>query len=130
MKKPLCTFIMTIVSVLSLYSQDVIVKRDGSTILSKVLEVNPESVKYKKTSNIEGPIYSINISDIFSINYANGEKELFSQDNQGSSITLNKHDEKENSMINDGIICDYNDRNVKCNLTKALKKNRLGVSAH
>lgn len=121
MKNLLCAFIMTILPFLSLYSQDVIVKRDGSTIISKVLEVNPESVKYKMISNIEGPIYNINISEIFSINYANGEKELFNPNNESQSMTLNTHDEAENSLINDGIISDYNDRGVKCNLTKFFK---------
>ena len=29
-------------------AQDVIVKKDGSTILSKVLEINSADVKYKK----------------------------------------------------------------------------------
>ncbi len=32
-------------------AQDVIVKCDGSTILTKVLEVNQTDIKYKKFSN-------------------------------------------------------------------------------
>lgn len=59
------------------YSQDVIVKKDGSTILSKVLEVSSSEVKYKKYSNQDGPIYSISSSNIQVINYENGEKETF-----------------------------------------------------
>ncbi len=58
-------------------AQDVIVKKDGSTILSKVLEVNTSDVKYKKFSNKKGPTYTINKSEIMSINYENGEKDLF-----------------------------------------------------
>lgn len=58
-------------------AQDVIVKRDGSTILSKVTEIGLNEVKYKKFSNQTGPIYSILKSDILSINYENGEKETF-----------------------------------------------------
>lgn len=38
-------------------AQDVIVKRDGSTIISKVLEVNTGDIKYKKFSNQGGPTY-------------------------------------------------------------------------
>lgn len=60
---------------LCLSAQDVIVKRDGSTILSKVLEVNKTDIKYKKFSNLNGPTYTIEISEIMSINYKNGEKE-------------------------------------------------------
>ena len=38
-------------------AQDVIVKKDGSTILSKVLEVSSTDIKYKKFSNPDGPTY-------------------------------------------------------------------------
>ena len=59
-------------------AQDVIVKKDGNTILSKVLEVNTSDIKYKKFSNQNGPTYTINKSEIMSINYENGEKDDFS----------------------------------------------------
>ena len=35
----------------NLYAQDVIVKRDGTTILSKVVEINKNEIKYKKFSS-------------------------------------------------------------------------------
>lgn len=60
-----------------LFAQDVIVKRDGSTILSKVMEIGTSEVKYKKYSNPDGPLYTISISELLSINYQNGEKETF-----------------------------------------------------
>lgn len=62
---------------LNVSAQDVIVKKDGSTILSKVIEVNKNDIKYKKYSNQNGPTYTIEISEIMSINYENGEKESF-----------------------------------------------------
>ena len=43
-------------------AQDVIVKKDGSTILSKVMEVGSTEVKYKKYSNLDGPLYTISKS--------------------------------------------------------------------
>lgn len=58
-------------------AQDVIVKKDGSTILSKVLEVTSSEVKYKKFSNQEGPTYTIKVSELQAINYQNGEKDSF-----------------------------------------------------
>ncbi len=58
-------------------AQDVIVKKDGSTILSKVLEVNETNIKYKKFSNKTGPTYTIGIENVLSVNYENGEKETF-----------------------------------------------------
>lgn len=62
---------------LPLCAQDVIVQRDGTTILSKVLEVGKTEVKYKKWSNRQGPTYTIEKSELLSINYQNGEKDVF-----------------------------------------------------
>jgi len=76
MKKIYFVFLMSILSQ-NVFSQDVIVKRDGSSIISKVLEVNTDNVKYKKYSNLNGPTYTINKSELFSINYENGEKDMF-----------------------------------------------------
>ena len=59
------------------FAQDVIVKHDGSTILSKVTKIGTTEVEYKKFSNQNGPTYTILTSDILSINYENGEKESF-----------------------------------------------------
>ena len=58
-------------------SQDVILKKDNTTILSKVLEINSTEVKYKKWSNQDGPTYSISRYEVTSINYQNGEVEKF-----------------------------------------------------
>ena len=68
-------------------AQDVIVKRDGSTILSKVLEVNTADIKYKKFSNQNGPTYTINISDVMVINYENGEKDTFNSSSTNTTPT-------------------------------------------
>lgn len=59
------------------FAQDVIVKKDGSTILSKVTEVSDTQVKYKKHSNLDGPTYTVNVSDLQCINYENGTKDTF-----------------------------------------------------
>ena len=59
-------------------AQDVILKKDNTTVLSKVLEVTSTEIKYKKWSNQDGPTYSINRSLVTSINYQNGEVDKFS----------------------------------------------------
>ncbi len=69
-----------------LIAQDVIVKKDNTTILSKVLEINDTNIKYKKWSNQDGPTYSINIADVMSINYQNGEVEKFSVESVEKSV--------------------------------------------
>ncbi len=59
-------------------AQDVILKKDNSTILSKVLEINSTEIKYKKWSNQDGPTYSISISEVINIQYQNGNVDKFS----------------------------------------------------
>lgn len=58
-------------------AQDVIVKKDNSTILSKVTKIGETEIEYKKWSNLDGPTYSISINDVKNINYQNGEVEKF-----------------------------------------------------
>lgn len=58
-------------------SQDVILKKDNTTLLSKVLEITNTEIKYKKWSNQEGPTYSISRSEVTRINFQNGDVESF-----------------------------------------------------
>lgn len=70
--------VLTMLAVVQMATaQDVIVKRDGSTIISKVLEVNTGDIKYKKFSNQTGPTYTIDKVEVMTINYENGEKDVF-----------------------------------------------------
>lgn len=103
--------LVLLVSMLALvvHAQDVIVKKGGSTILSKVLEVNQDNVKYKKHSNPNGPTYTISIADIMAINYANGEKDTFdaktsssesqSANNSSASKLIEKKPDARNAEI-------------------------------
>ncbi len=96
---------------LNVRAQDVIVKKDGSTILSKVLEVNVADIKYKKFSKPNGPTYSISKSDILSVNYENGEKDSFNTAdipakeetnavaNNGEPVLVNKDPDVRNKEI-------------------------------
>jgi len=77
MKKVLLLMLL-VASSLTASAQDVIVKKDGSTILSKVIEIGTTEIKYKKWNNQNGPMYTIDKNDVQTINYENGEKETFS----------------------------------------------------
>ena len=81
-------FLILLLTPLRIWAQDVIVKKDGSTILAKILEVNPNNVKYKKHNNLQGPTYTINISDLLSINYPNGDRDDFSDRKTSESDAL------------------------------------------
>lgn len=60
-------------------AQDVIILTTGDEILSKVIEVGIDIIKYKKFENQEGPLYTIEKAKIFMIKYENGSKDVFTQ---------------------------------------------------
>ena len=107
LKKRYLFIVLLVFCAIEISAQDVIVKKDGSTILAKVLEVNETSIKYKKFKNLQGPTYTISISELQAINYENGEKDSFSNDdkvNTQSSSTqsvkyINKPADKRNAEI-------------------------------
>lgn len=67
----------------SLFAQDVIVKKDGSTIVCRVVELTATEITYKKWSDLNGSNYVMNRSDASAINYENGKKVNLSEvDNQ------------------------------------------------
>lgn len=100
-------FLLALFTATTVYAQDVIVKKDGSTIISKVLEVSTSDIKYKKYSNLDGPLYTIGISDVLSINYENGEKELFENSNANNEKQieiLNNVTEQKEYTLNSGTL--------------------------
>ena len=85
MKKIIITLIVIISIALTAFSQDVITKKSGEDIHSKIIEVNQTEVKYKKFDNAEGPTFTITKTDILMIRYENGTNEVFNQ--QDSQLT-------------------------------------------
>ena len=60
-----------------LHAQDIIITKDAQKIEAKILEISNSEIKYKKLSNPEGPTFIMNVEDINSILYANGEVQMF-----------------------------------------------------
>ena len=59
-------------------AQDVIWFSPDRKIEGKVLEVSASAVKYKKESNLNGPVYVESKSEIVAIVYSNGDKDIWS----------------------------------------------------
>lgn len=64
---------------ISASAQDVIVKRNGSTILCRIVEVNSTEIIYKKWSDLNGSNYVMERTDATSINYENGKRDTLSK---------------------------------------------------
>lgn len=71
----------------NLFSQDIITLKSGDEVKAKVTEINGTEVKYKKSNNLDGPIYSVHKNEIFMVKYENGEKEMFNNASSKSDTT-------------------------------------------
>lgn len=88
MKKLMLLMMFLCLASVSAMAQDIIVKKDGTTIKAKVEKVTDSVIEYKRFSNLTGPTYTIKIADLLAINYENGESETFS--NSGTSTVANE----------------------------------------
>ena len=86
--KFLSVVVLAMFSVIA-HAQDVIVKKDGNTITSKVTEITSSEIKYKKFSNQNGPTYTIGKNEVNYINYENGEREQISISSNNTNLTNN-----------------------------------------
>ena len=114
-------------------AQDVIVKKDGSTVLAKVLEVNQADIKYKKFSNQNGPTYTIDKAEVMAINYEGGDKDTFNSQQtakpaQQASAAAPSSDAMSPALrqANQALIDQYNSRMFSVN----GKSNKKGKNAY
>ncbi|MFH1321769.1 MAG: hypothetical protein ABII90_14110 [Bacteroidota bacterium] len=78
------------------FSQDAIYKTDGSRIEAKVIEITGTEIKYKKFSNPDGPLYTINYSEVVMIIYKNGDSEVYSTHSENVDKCISASDYKNN----------------------------------
>ena len=71
--KQLLVFLLFL-CVTNVSAQDVIVKKDGSTIVCRVVELTSSEITYKKWSDLKGSNYVMNRADASAINYEDGKK--------------------------------------------------------
>jgi hypothetical protein len=85
------------------YSQDMITKKTGEDISAKVLEVTSTEIKYKKTNNLDGPLFSILKSEVLIIRYKNGTKDVFNDIAKDTKNEISVSEQNnENDMFSKG----------------------------
>jgi len=78
MKRLIILIPFFLVFISSGFSQDTIFMHNDDIVVSKVIEVSSDQIKYKKFDNPDGPVYYKNQNEIARIVYANGYQENFS----------------------------------------------------
>ena len=69
-------------------AQDLITTKKGEDIEAKILEISPKEVKYKKFSNLEGPTFTLNRSDVLMVRYENGDRDIFENETNSPSSAM------------------------------------------
>ncbi|MEO8149021.1 MAG: hypothetical protein ABI723_15350 [Bacteroidia bacterium] len=75
------------------YSQDIIYKRNGEKIKSKVIEVTPREIKYKEFNFEQGPVFSIAKSEVTQVIYESGLKEIFESPGSKKSSSFSRFEQ-------------------------------------
>lgn len=71
-----------------IFSQDIIIKKNGDEFKSKVTEITNDDVKYRKWENLTGPVYSISKSEVFKVKYENGQSDFFGATPAKSAVVV------------------------------------------
>ncbi len=77
MKKAIFTTLAIVLIISNCFSQDTITFRSLEEVQAKVFEITSTDIKYKKFDNPNGPVFIILRSDVLSIRYENGTKDIF-----------------------------------------------------
>ena len=78
--------------------KDQVTLRTGETLTVKIAEVTASQIKFLKT--LDGPIYSLNKSEVFMIVYEDGRKQLFEQENNSNIKNKKAKIEDEDEVLN------------------------------
>ena len=113
-KKRLFLVFLLLFQIKLLPAQDVIIYKNGDEIKTKVIEVGQTEIKYKKYTNLNGPIFTISKSDVFMIKYENGEKEVYNSESKNkteNNITILNHEDEMYMKGKDDAVVNYKGKN-------------------
>jgi hypothetical protein len=107
---------------------DLIIKRDSVKVEALILEVEDQVIRYKKYSDQEGPVFSVNKSEVASIVYGNGEVENFNLpqeiyfDEAPAPVTPYRNSAPATSRPRNGSLESQNTDQLRTNYNFYLKK--------
>lgn len=87
----------------NLFSQDVLILKNGTEINAKVSEITLTEVKYKKSDNLNGTLISISKADVLLIKYENGTKDVFAENNLAEKSTTKQNIHKYTALFYTGL---------------------------
>ena len=113
-------------------AQDIIVLKNSERIDAKIVNVSSTEISYKKASYLDGPTFTLNIAEVSSIIYANGEVQAFSDTpapapapQQQPAYNSTYSDMNSNAAVNNSV---QRSGGLKFNPQPQGKKRTFGIS--
>ena len=112
-------------------AQDVIVKKDGSTVVCRIVELTATEAVYQKWNASNNYNYVINLSDIKVINYRDGRRWTTEGTTYNNSLTPQSNDYNASTQMNEAQLyaLDNRFREYNPNIDYAKKAKRLKRAA-
>ncbi|WP_221393304.1 hypothetical protein [Dyadobacter sp. NIV53] len=94
--------VLFLTSCISVYAQDVMIRKNGDTIEGKVIEVGIDRVTYKINNDLNGASFVIRKSELKTIEFANGQIVLLNYHDRikNNKNPVNRDEEFGRNMIN------------------------------
>ena len=83
MKRLLLSLALVLAASLGALAQDIIILRNSEKIEAKIVEISSTEIAYKKADYTDGPTFRLDISEVSSIIYANGDVQAFNAEPKG-----------------------------------------------
>ena len=112
-------------------AQDVIVKKDGSTVVCRIVELTTTEAVYQKWNASNNYNYVMNLSDIKVINYQDGRRWTSEGTTYNNSLTPQSNDYNAGTQMNEAQLyaLDSRLRDYNPNIDYAKKAKRLKLAA-
>ena len=112
-------------------AQDVIVKKDGSTVVCRIVELTATEAVYQKWNASNNYNYVMNLSDINIINYQDGRRWTSDGTTHNNSLTPQSNDYNASTQMNEAQLyaLDNRFREYNPNIDYAKKAKRLKRAA-
>ena len=109
-------------------AQDVIVKKNGSTILCRIVELSSSEIVYKKWTDQGGANYVMERADAISINYENGQKIVLSESELIPNVMANRNTSQQQLNDNSLLKIDFEAKNIPAKVKKLKRIGWIGGS--
>lgn len=80
MKKFILSLALVLAASLGALAQDIIILRNSEKIEAKIVEISSTEIAYKKADYVDGPTFRLDISEVSSVIYANGDVQAFNEE--------------------------------------------------